>query len=103
MSYLGLTTVVESLNVVWMGVSTCHQVNLCHKISTHQIIVAASIDDGANAAIFNDEENMEYVTSLKLLRMIHVGTQDLLHDISLGAILGRMLAPKDLFIVIVVR
>jgi hypothetical protein len=41
--------------------------------------------------------------SLKLLRLIHVGTQDPLHDICLGALLGRMLAPKDLLIVIVVR
>jgi hypothetical protein len=40
--------------------------------------------------------------SLKLLRMIHIGTQDLLHDIGLAAILSRMLAPKDLFIIIVV-
>jgi hypothetical protein len=40
--------------------------------------------------------------SLKHLRMIHVGTQDLLHDIGLGAVLGRMLAPNDLFIIIVV-
>jgi hypothetical protein len=34
--------------------------------------------------------------SLKLLRMVHVGTQDPLHDIGLGAVLDRMLAPKDL-------
>jgi hypothetical protein len=59
MSYLGLTTVVESLNVVWMGVSTCRQANLYHKISTHQIIATSSIDDGANAAIFDNEENLE--------------------------------------------
>jgi hypothetical protein len=59
MSYLGLTNVVEPLNVVWMGVSTCRQANLCHKIGTHQIVVASSIDDGANAAIFDDEENLE--------------------------------------------
>jgi hypothetical protein len=59
MSYLGLITVVEPLNIVWMGVSTCHQANLCHKISTHKIVAASSIDDGANAAIFDDEENLE--------------------------------------------
>jgi hypothetical protein len=59
MSYLGLTTVVESLNVVWMGVSACRQANLYHKISTHQIIATSSIDDGANAAIFDNEENLE--------------------------------------------
>jgi hypothetical protein len=59
MSYLGLTIVVEPLNVVWMGVSTCHQANLCHKISTRQIVVASSIDDHANAAIFDNEENLE--------------------------------------------
>jgi hypothetical protein len=59
MSYLGLTTIVEPLNVVWMGVSTCHQGNLCHKISTHQIVAASSIDDGVNVAIFDDEENLE--------------------------------------------
>jgi hypothetical protein len=58
MSYLDLTTVVEPLNIVWMGVSTCHQANLCHKITTHQIVATSSIDDGANAAIFNDEENL---------------------------------------------
>jgi hypothetical protein len=58
MSYLDLTTVVEPLNIVWMGVSTCHQANLCHKISTHQIVATSSIDDGANAAIFNDKENL---------------------------------------------
>jgi hypothetical protein len=58
MSYLGLTTVVELLNVVWMGVSMCHQANLCHKISAHQIVIASSMDDGANATIFNDEENL---------------------------------------------
>jgi hypothetical protein len=59
MSDLGLTTVVEPLNVVWMSVSTCCQDNLYHKISTHQIVAATSIDDDTNMAIFDDEENME--------------------------------------------
>jgi hypothetical protein len=59
MSYLGLTTIVEPLNVVWMVVSMCHQANLCHKISTHQIVATSSIDDDASAAIFNNEENLE--------------------------------------------
>jgi hypothetical protein len=59
MSYLSLATVVEPLIVVWMGVSTYHQANLWNKISTHQIVVASSIDDGANAAIFDDKENLE--------------------------------------------
>jgi hypothetical protein len=40
---------------------------------------------------------------LKLLGMIHIGTQDPLHDIGPGAIVNRMFAPKDLFVVIVVR
>jgi hypothetical protein len=56
---IGLTTVVEPLNVVWMSVSTCHQAKLCHKISTHQIVVATSINDGTNAIIFDDEETLE--------------------------------------------
>jgi hypothetical protein len=86
-----------------MSVSMCRQANLCHKISTHQIIAASSIDDVSNVAIFDDEENMEQVMSLKLLGRIHAGTQDLLHDIGLGVVLGRMLAPKDLFIIVVVR
>jgi hypothetical protein len=38
-----------------MSVSMCCQANLCHKISTHQIVAASSIDDGMNAAIFDDE------------------------------------------------
>jgi hypothetical protein len=59
MSYHGLTTFVEPLNVIWMGVNTCHQANLYHKISTHQIVATSSIDDGANAAIFDDEENLQ--------------------------------------------
>jgi hypothetical protein len=59
MSYLGLITIVESLDVVWMGVSTCHQTNLCHKISTHQIVATSIIDDGVNATIFDDEESLE--------------------------------------------
>jgi hypothetical protein len=59
MSYLDLTTVVKPLNVVWMGARICRQVNLCHKISTYQIVVTSSIDDGVNAAIFDDEENLE--------------------------------------------
>jgi hypothetical protein len=46
------------------------------------------------------KENLEHVMSLKLLGLIHVGTQDPLHDIGLGAVLSRLLAPKDLFIVI---
>jgi hypothetical protein len=41
--------------------------------------------------------------SLKLLGMMHVGTQDLQDDIGPGAIVGRMLAPKDLFVLIVIR
>jgi hypothetical protein len=41
--------------------------------------------------------------SLKLLIIIHVGTQDPMHDIGLGVVVGHMFAPKDLFIVIVVR
>jgi hypothetical protein len=52
MSYLGLTTIVEPVNVVWMGVSTCCQANLCHKISNHQIVATSSIVDGANEVIF---------------------------------------------------
>jgi hypothetical protein len=103
MSDFGLTTVVEPLNVVWMSVSTCHQANLCHKISTHQIVAATSIDDGMNAAIFDDEENLEHVMLLKLLRLIHMGTQDPLHDIGLGAVLSHLLVPKDLFIIVVIR
>jgi hypothetical protein len=59
MSYLSLTTVVEPLNVVRISVSTCRQANLCHKIGTHQIVAASSIDDGTNVAIFDDEENLE--------------------------------------------
>jgi hypothetical protein len=84
-------------------VSTCCQANLCHKISTHQIVAATSIYDGTNAAIFDDEENLEQVMSLKLLRLIHVDTQDPLHDIGPGAVLSHLLAPKDLFIIIIVR
>jgi hypothetical protein len=57
--YHGLTTVVEPLNVVWMDVSMCHQANLCHKISSHQIVATSTIDDGANMAIFDDEKNLE--------------------------------------------
>jgi hypothetical protein len=59
MSYFGLTTYVEPLNVVWMGVSTCRQANLCYKISTHQIVATSSINDGANVVIFDDEENLK--------------------------------------------
>jgi hypothetical protein len=59
MNDLGLITVVEPVNVVWMSVTMCHQANLCHKISTHQIVAATSIDDGTNAAIFDDEEKSE--------------------------------------------
>jgi hypothetical protein len=59
MSDLGLTTVVEPLNVVWMGVSTCRQATLCHKISTHQIVAASSIDHHANTTTFDDEENLK--------------------------------------------
>jgi hypothetical protein len=47
-SYFGLATVVEPLNVVWMGVSTCHQTNIYRKISTHQVVATYSIDDGDN-------------------------------------------------------
>jgi hypothetical protein len=57
MSYLA--PVVEPLNVVWMCVSTCRQANLCHKISTHQIVAASSINNGVNASIFDNEENLE--------------------------------------------
>jgi hypothetical protein len=39
---------------------------------------------------------------LKILRMIHVGTQDPLHDIGLGAIVDHMFAAKDMFIIIVI-
>jgi hypothetical protein len=74
MSDLGLTTIVEPLNVVWISVSTCREANLCHKISTHQIVATTSINDGTNAAIFDDEENMEQVMPWKLLRLIHMGT-----------------------------
>jgi hypothetical protein len=40
--------------------------------------------------------------SLKLLRMIHIGTQGPLDDIGLGGLVGHMFASKDLFIIIVV-
>jgi hypothetical protein len=56
-----------------------------------------------NVAIFDDEENLEYVMSLKLIGLIHMSTQDALHDIGVGAVLSRLLAPKDLFIIIIVR
>jgi hypothetical protein len=57
-----------------MSVNTCHQANLYHEISTHQIVAASSIDEGTNAAIFDDEENLERVISLKLLGLIHMVT-----------------------------
>jgi hypothetical protein len=41
--------------------------------------------------------------SLKLLELIYVGTQDPLHDIGLGVVLGRMLTPKDLLVMILIR
>jgi hypothetical protein len=41
--------------------------------------------------------------SLKLLRLIHMGTQDPLYDIGLGVALGCMLTPKNLFVVIVIH
>jgi hypothetical protein len=59
MSYLDLTTIVEPLNIVWIGVSTCRQANLCHKINTHQIVATSTINDGANTAIFDGEENIK--------------------------------------------
>jgi hypothetical protein len=40
--------------------------------------------------------------SLKLLGMIHIGTQDPLHDIGLHAVLGRILDTKDLFVVVII-
>jgi hypothetical protein len=103
MSDLSLTTIVEPLNIVCMSVSTCHQANLYHKISTHQIVAATSIDDSTNVAIFDVKENLEYAMSLKLLRLIHVSTQDAMHDIGVGPVLDRLLAPKNLFIIIIVR
>jgi hypothetical protein len=39
---------------------------------------------------------------LMVLGMIHVGTQDPLHDIVLGVVLDRMLAPKDVHIIMVI-
>jgi hypothetical protein len=39
--------------------------------------------------------------SLKLLGMIHVATQEPLHNIGLGAVVGHIFTPKDLFIIIV--
>ncbi len=59
MCYLGLMTVVDPLNVVWMGASMCRQANLCHKINTHQIVATSTINDGANTAIFDGEENIK--------------------------------------------
>jgi hypothetical protein len=102
MSDLSLTTIVEPLNIVCMSVSTCRQANLCHKISTHKIVAATSIDDSTNMAIFDVIENLEYAMSLKLLGLIHVSTQDAMHNIGVGPILDHLLAPKDLFIIIIV-
>jgi hypothetical protein len=59
MCYLGLTTVVKPLNVVWMSVGSHHQANLFHKIGTHQVVATSSINDSAYTAIFDDEENLE--------------------------------------------
>jgi hypothetical protein len=41
--------------------------------------------------------------SLKFLGMIYVGTQDPLHDIGLGVVAGCMFAPKDMFVIIIIR
>jgi hypothetical protein len=38
MSYLGLTTIVESLNVVWMGVSTCRQPIFVTKLALTRLL-----------------------------------------------------------------
>jgi hypothetical protein len=57
MSYLGLTTVVEPLNVVSMGVSMCLQANLCHKISTHQIIATSSINESRISNVIEASRN----------------------------------------------
>jgi hypothetical protein len=40
---------------------------------------------------------------LKLLGIIHVDTQDPLHDIGLGDVLDRILTPKDRLVIIVIH
>jgi hypothetical protein len=59
MCYLGLTNIVEPLNVVWMGVDTYHQANLCHKIYTRQVVATSPINDGAYTTVLDDKENLK--------------------------------------------
>jgi hypothetical protein len=67
MCYLGLTTIVKPLNVVWMSMKACRSANLCHEICTHQVVAPSSINDGAYMAVLDDEENLEEIVALKLL------------------------------------
>jgi hypothetical protein len=59
MCYLGVTTVVKPLNVVWMSMKACRKANLCHEICTHQVVATSSVNDGAYTAVLDDEENLE--------------------------------------------
>jgi hypothetical protein len=59
MCYLGLTTVVKSLNIVWMSMKACRSANLCHEICTHQVVATSFVNDGAYTVVLDDEENLE--------------------------------------------
>jgi hypothetical protein len=44
-------------------------------LTVHQVVVATAVDDGENTTIVDDEEDMEQVVALNLVRVINMCPQ----------------------------
>jgi hypothetical protein len=94
--YLDLTTVVESLNIVWMWMGSRSQAKLLDYLTVYQVVAVTTIDDGENMTIVNDEEDVKQVVALNLVRMMNLCTQRSLHNDD--SILVRVMGAKDLLL-----
>ena len=54
-----------------MGAGLCSS-QLLDQFRTHQIIVATSINNGTCSTVADDEENLEQVIALQLLRLLYL-------------------------------
>jgi hypothetical protein len=59
--YLGLTVVVEPLNIVWMWMCSRSQDKLLDYLTIHQVDPATAIDDGESTTIIDDKEDVKQV------------------------------------------
>ena len=70
--YLQLTTFVEPLDVIWMGVSPSGEAKFLDHLYTRQIIAASTINDHTNGMPFDNKLSLKKIMALRHLSMLNL-------------------------------